>query len=53
MEKNVVETLKDDCKQDTQQVLNDGRWYGSPKSTVQVKGLRKGGVPVKTQEQNI
>ena len=52
----ITETVKDDCGHDTEQIFttceHGAAWYGSPKSTVQVKAIRKGGVPVKTQEQN-
>ena len=55
-ERGIAETVKDDCGHNTEQVLttceHNAARYGSQKSTVQVKVIRKGGVPVKTQEQS-
>ena len=42
-----VELEREVCESD----INVTR-YGSPKSTAQVTAIRKGGVPVKTQEKN-
>ena len=44
--REVTEIVKGDCEHDTEQVLtmceHGAAWYGSPKSTVQVKAIRKG-----------